>query len=95
MFLKDTNPFEDNASFCGERYTASLLTCKRIAKRFKEAGTFYIKLMYPKYYDGNLSNEKFQTVKLNNFKGYADAAGLARIGVNLTEEDWKINSKLN
>ncbi len=48
--------------------------------------------MYPKYYDGNLPNDKFQTVKLNNFKGYADAAGLARIGVNLSEKDWKINS---
>ena len=37
-------------------------------------------------------NSKFQTIKLNNFKNYTDAAGLTRVGVNLTEDDWSINS---
>ena len=99
MFLKsnyqgNNNPFEDKANFCSERYEASLLACKRIAQRFKNAGSFYVKLIYPKYYDENQSswNLKFQTVKLNNFRGYANASGLATIGVNLTEDDWAINS---
>ncbi len=37
VFLKPSivNKYEDNASFCGERYKAALLSCERIAARFK------------------------------------------------------------
>lgn len=87
-----SNPYEDKASFCDERYNASLLSCKRIAKRFKDAGTFYTKLFYPKCFDGTVSNGQFNTLKLNNFKNYTDASGLARIGVGLSESDWSVNS---
>ncbi|MCM1286407.1 MAG: S8 family serine peptidase [Acetobacter sp.] len=98
MFLKDgkqgsDNPYEDDASFCNERYKASLQACKRIAKRFKEAGSFYTKLVYPKVYGGTAAqNKPYKTVKLNNFQNYTTAAGLALEGVDLTMEDWKINS---
>lgn len=101
MFLKDSkqgssNPYEDNASFCNERYKASLQACKRIAKRFKEAGSFYTKLLYPKVYGGTTAqNKPYQTVKLNNFQNYTTVAGLALEGVDLTMADWKINSTTN
>jgi hypothetical protein len=98
MFLKssyqgDDNPFEDNASFCSERYDASLLACKRVASRFKSAGSFYTKLIYPKVYNGTAAeNEGFEYIKLNNFKNYTEVSGLAMIGVDLDESDWAINS---
>lgn len=94
MFLKiSSNPYEDNAAFCNERYKASLQACKRIAKRFKEAGSFYTKLVYPKVYGGTtVQNKPYQTVKLNNFQNYTKVAGLALEGVDLTMADWKINS---
>lgn len=98
MFLMDSyqgskNPYEDNASFCNERYKAAMLSCKRIAKRFKEGGTFYTKLIYPKYYNSTAEqNAPFKTVKLNNFKNYASVSNLALIGADLTDDDWKINS---
>lgn len=97
MFLKgSSNPYEDNASFCNERYKASLQACKRIAKRFKEAGSFYTKLLYPKVYGGTTAqNKPYQTVKLNNFQNYTTVAGLALEGVDLTMADWKINSTTN
>ena len=98
MFLQssyqgDNNPFEDDASFCPERYDASLLACKRVAERFKSAGSFYTKLIYPKVYNGTATeNEGFQYIKLNNFKNYTQVSGLAMIGVDLDESDWAINS---
>lgn len=94
VFLKPSivNKYEDNASFCGERYKAALLSCERIAARFKENGTFYTKLIYPKEYEALNQNHYYQTVKLNNFLGYTKAAQLDYIGVNLDESDWKINS---
>ena len=97
MFLSSSsNPFEDNSTFCEERYYASLLSCKRLAARFKEAGSFYTKLIYPKLYSGtDAQNEKYQYVKLNNFKNYTIASGLAYIGVELSEADWEINSTTN
>lgn len=93
-FLKSgvTNNYEDNALFCGERYKAAMLSCKRIAARFKENGTFYTKLIYPKEYGSLNQNHYYQTVKLNNFLAYTKAAQLDYIGVNLDESDWKINS---
>ncbi len=88
------NPYEDDGKFCKERYKASLLACKRIMARFAESGTFYTKLIYPKYYKESQAewNNKFQTVKLNNFKNYTIVAGLATTGVGLADADWLINS---
>ncbi len=94
MFLSSkSNPFEDKALFCEERYKAAMLACKRIAKRFKENGSFYTKLFYPKYYNSSAaSNKPFETVKLNNFKNYTVAADLATAGDDLDKSDWAINS---
>lgn len=87
------NVYEDYTDFCNERYKAAMLACKRMSKRFKEGGTFYTKLIYPKYYNSTDSkNKPFKTVKLNNFKDYAKSAGLDVIGVDLDNEDWNVNS---
>lgn len=93
FYQGDNNPFEDNADFCPERYDASLLACKRVAERFRNSGSFYTKLIYPKVYNGTeTENEKYKYVKLNNFKKYTEVSGLALIGVDLDESDWAINS---
>lgn len=87
------NVYEDYTDFCNERYKAAMLACKRMSKRFKEGGSFYTKLIYPKYYNSTDSkNEPFKTVKLNNFKDYTQSAGLDIIGADLDNEDWKVNS---
>lgn len=97
VFLKvgAKNYYEDNMMFCSERYEAASISCKRLAARFKENGTFYTKLIYPKEFTTFNKNNIYKTVKLNNFLGYTKAAQLDYIGVNLEENDWKINSTTN
>ena len=98
MFLSNSysgakNPYEDNASFCQERYTAALNACRKLADRAYRNVNFYIGAIFPKVLTGTTEqNQKYSNVKLNNFYAYANVSNLSMYPDGITQSDWDAHS---